>query len=190
MAKANTDPFYKQSKSRGVVPCEEWDYFVVHELKSVTVRLLGPPICTSDHRYAIHCFDRFDGKFRCSKVHTTCSFSSPSTRRALVEVRAVQRHPTSASNSWPDHFRYFVSALQMTMLTHAEQVEMVGSYLNLGQIYKTGSDLHILAVAVRLGVWPKPVWPTKYQKEADAADPERLAADGVVLRFPSKSECR
>jgi hypothetical protein len=60
--------------------------------------------------------------------------------------------------------------------------------LNLAKIYKTGTDVHILDVTTRLGLWPKPFWPTKYQEKANAADPERLAAEGVVIRFPSQRE--
>jgi hypothetical protein len=60
---------------------------------------------------------------------------------------------------------------------------MVASCLNLGQIYKTGQDMHVVQVTTKLGVWPKPIWPTEYQKAANEAAPDRLAADGVVLRF-------
>jgi hypothetical protein len=68
--------------------------------------------------------------------------------------------------------RYFVTPLALTTLTYEQQVEMVCSCLNLGQIYKTGNDMHIVQVTVRLGVLPKPVWPTKYQDAANAAEPE------------------
>jgi hypothetical protein len=188
MAKANTDLFYKSSKNRGVVPCEEWDYFITHELKSVTVRLLGPPIRIPDERYAIHCFDRSDGKLKV--------LEGP---HELFEQFAVYAQKSGYSTSGPEApdfrvalaarpFRYFVTPLGLTTLTHAQQVEMVCSCLNLGRIYKVGQDMHIVKVTMRLGVWPKPVWPTKYQEAANAADPERLAADGVIIRFPCQSE--
>jgi hypothetical protein len=188
MAKASTDPFYKPSKSRGVVPCEEWDYFVIHELKSVTVRLLGPPIRTSDQRYAIHCFDRSDGKLKVLEgphelFEQFAMYAQKSGGRASGP-EAPDFHVALAARP----FRYFVTPLALTTLTYSQQVEMVCSCLNLGQIYKTGQDMHIVQVTVRLGVWPKPVWPTKYQEAANAADPERLAADGIILRFPSRAE--
>ena|SRR5690348_8484390 len=188
MAQANTDPFYKPSKSRGVIPCEEWSYFVVHELKTATIRLLGPPIRSPEGKYAIHCIDRIDGKLKV--------LEGP---HDLFEQFAVYAKSARRSPSGPDApdfriglatrpFRYHVIPLARTLLTYQEQINMVCYSLNLGCLYKTGKDMHIVEVTARLGVWPKPVWPTKYQQMANASDPERLAAEGIIIRFPSQRE--
>ncbi len=190
MAKADTSPFYKPSKNRGVVPCEQWAYFVVHELKGCTVRLLGPPVRSPGGRYAIHCIDRSDGKVKVLE----------GPHDLFVQFGVYAQH-TGRNPSGPDApdfrialtvrpFCYFVTPMNVKTLTYQEQLDMTSHALNLGKLYKTGADLHIVEVAARLGVWPKPVWPTKFQEKANASDPERLAAEGVVIRFPSESDCR
>lgn len=180
--------FYKPSKKRGVVPCPQWRYFPINEIKVVVVRLVGPPVRSPKGRYAIHCFDRRDGQFRI--------LEGP---HVLFEQFAMYDRSTNCNPSGPDApdfrivlaavpFRYFVSPLSVQPLTDTEKVAMVGDMLNLGKIYSTGTDMHIVEVAASLGLWPKPLWPTEYQKRWNAATSDQLAAQGIVIRLPSEQD--
>jgi len=183
---ADTSLFYKRKK--GFVPFEEWEYFCFDELKTAVVRLVGPPIRTPEERFAVHCFDRSDGLLKV--------LEGP---YELFEQFAAYQKNTKRNPSGPDApdfrmalmarpFRYLVTATDATPLSEAEKVALVSRTLDLATIYKTGSELNRWHVMATVGVWPKPVWPSEFQTNAEKAEPDRLAADGVIIRFPSRDE--
>lgn len=184
------EPFYPPSKDRGVVPCPQWTYFSIDEIKAVVVRLLGPPVRSPTGRYAIHCFDRSDSKVKVLE----------GPHELFEQFAAYDRHSgfSASGSEAPDFhialcarpFRFLVAPMRLTVLTEREQVEMICHSLDLGSLYKTGERLHIVEVSARLGVWPKPFWPTKFQEKWNAASVEQLTKEGIVLRFPSAEELR
>lgn len=185
---SGTSPFYKASKARGIVPCPHWTYFKLDEIKSATLRLLGPPVRSPSIRYAIHCFDREDGKLK--------ALEGP---HELFEQFAFFERATGINPSGPDSpdfritlvtqpFRYFVAPLTLTPLTEREKLDVAFGAFDLGKIYQTGESLHVVHVASRLGLWPKPVWPSKLQEQCNASSPDQLAAKGIVIRFPHRND--
>ena len=185
---AAADFFYKPSKKRGVIPCPHWSYFAIDEIKSIVVRLIGPPVRSPNCRYAIHCFDRSDGKLRVLEG-PHCLFV-----QFAMYARSTNRNPSGPDA--PDFrivlaarpFQYFVSPLSVKELSDAEKLDLVSDTLNLGKIYNTGGNMHTVDVTAPLGLWPRPLWPSEYQESVKEATPDQLANMGIVIRMPSEQD--